>query len=91
MAGGASGVNNEAWFREHWATDHVRGQIIGGDRLDCGLFYEGRPQGKRWSADTMDDAKAKAAAALSAIKAECGHAYEMIYRDAGAWEMRVWG
>lgn len=82
-------IDPERIFRTHYATDIVRGQIIGGDHLDCLLVYQGRPQGQRFAADSVEDAKAKAEQQLAAIKAECGHAYEMIYRDPNAWHVRI--
>jgi hypothetical protein len=79
----------ERLARIRLATDDVRGSIIGGDYLVCRLMYEGREQGK-FSADDLDDAKAKSEQMLARIKAECGPAYIMIYRDPGAWELRIY-
>lgn len=83
-------MDGERIFREHYATDIVRGQIIGGDYLRCKLMYQGREQ-RSFSADNDADAKARAGAVLAEIKAECGQAYPLIYRDPGAWELRIYG
>ena len=80
----------ERMFREHYATDIVRGQIVGGDHLLCRLYYDGRPQGPRIAVDDDASARAEGRRQLDAIRAECGHAYDLIYRDAGAWELRIW-
>jgi hypothetical protein len=66
----------------------LRGQIIGGDYLAGGLYFQGRKQGSTLYAKSESGIASMAAATLEEMQIEMGEAFSLIYRD-GNFTARV--
>lgn len=69
--------------------DETRGIVIGGDFVSWQLFYDGRPQSTKLSADNPLHAIQLAKEKLEEIRKDCGRAFKLIYPD-NKWEVRIW-
>jgi len=67
--------------------ESVRGVVIGDITKDAILVYEGRQQGKSFSAKTDEELKQIANNMIAEFKTN--KAFKLIYPNKESWEMRI--
>lgn len=71
-------------------TDDVNGQVIGAILMRGKIFYDGRSQGQDIYTETEVELRTMANDAYKAIKTQAGRAFELIYPNVKAWELRIY-
>ena len=70
--------------------DFVNGIVIGRVAgMVCRVFYDGRPQGKHFEAETDAEAKTIAENYISALKSKYGEVFKLIFPH-DCWEVRIY-
>jgi len=73
-----------------WGYDEPQGIIIGGNYETGQLFYDGQPQGGKFTADTQTELLKIAKIRKTELIKEYGGYPCFCYQDDSKWEMRSW-